>query len=192
VAGLTFVHKLTGLSLDGVDYMPEGVDEGMLKIAIESATNAVKSPTEVTKSAYTDAPVFDESKYTKLELSWTALGYWSSGDGIYHHKIVTGAGNSKQFYASKMFTKADLPVGSVIEVANGWQYRPEAWITDTRHSSRPDNVTTTYVKVTEEWWGNYTLRAFNVSNGSALNSNANNPQFETAKSKFTIYIPKKD
>ena len=62
VAGLTFVHKLTGLSLENVDYMPAGVDENLRKIAIESATNAVNSPTEVTKSVYTDAPVVDESK----------------------------------------------------------------------------------------------------------------------------------
>lgn len=52
VAGLTFVHKLTGLSIADIDYAPSGVDENKRKVAIESATNAVLSPTGVTQSAY--------------------------------------------------------------------------------------------------------------------------------------------
>ena len=132
------------------------------------------------------------------DYGWTTTGgFWNSTESQRYNVCITlekypTDANAPKFVATKRFTKEELPVGSVIKIESGWKYRPEAWITDTRHSSRPDNVTTTYVKVTEEWWGNYTLRAFNVSNGSALNSNANNPQFETAKSKFTIYIPKKD
>lgn len=187
VAGMTFVHKLTGLPVDGVDYMPESVDEEMRRIAVESATNAVKFPTEVTASVYTDAPVFDESQYTRLELSWTPLGYWNSADGTYHHKIVTKAGNSKQYYASRMFTKAELPVGSVIEVADGWQYRPEAWKSEGAQTSRPNITATSRVTVTESWWGDYTHRAFNLSKiGTPSLENAAD-EIETA---LVIWIPK--
>lgn len=82
---------------------------------------------------------------------------------MYHHKIITGADNSKLFYASKIFTKAELPVGSVIELANGWQYRPEAWKNDGVQTSRPGNTSVSRMVVTESWWGDYTHRAFNLS-----------------------------
>ena len=188
VAGLTFVHKLTGLPIAEVDFLPDGVDEEMGKIAIEAATNAVKSPTKVTKSAYTDAPVFDESNYTKLELDWTALGYWNSEDGSNHHKIITGANNSKQFYASRMFTPEEIPVGSVIEVAEGWQYRPEAWRSTGVQSSRPGTTTVSRITVTASWWGDYTHRAFNLSK-------VGNPSLVGAEGEIAgalvIWIPKK-
>lgn len=188
VAGLTFVHKLTGLSIENVTYMPNGVDEDMRKIAIESATNAVKAPKEVTNSAYTDAPTFDESQYTKLEISWTAYGFWKSDDSENHHKVNTTASNSKQFYASEMFTKEDLPVGSVIELASGWQYRPEAWKSEGAQTSRPDTTSTSRVVVTETWWGSYTHRAFNLSK-------TGNPTLEDAAGEIdtalVIWIPQK-
>lgn len=187
VAGLTFVHKLTGLSVEGVDFMPAGVDENMRKIAIESATNAVKMPTDVTGSAYTKEPGFDSSLYTKLEMGWTALGYWNSGDGTNHHKIITGAGNSNQFYASKTFTKEELPVGSVIEVAAGWQYRPEGWRGEGVQSGRPETTSVKRITVTESWWGSYTTRAFNLSK-------IGNPSLAGAEGEieaaFTVWIPK--
>lgn len=188
VAGLTFVHKLTGLSVEGVDYMPAGVDDNMRKIAIESATNAVKTPTGITNSQYTEEPGFDESLYIKLEMGWTALGYWNSGDGTNHHSIITGAGNSNQFYASKTFTIEELPVGSVIEVAQGWQYRPEGWRGEGVQSGRPETTSVKRITVTEDWWGDYTTRAFNLSK-------TGNPSLVGAESEieaaFTVWIPKK-
>lgn len=187
VAGLTFVHKLTGLSVEGVEFMPAGVDKDMQKIAIEAATNAVKTPTEVTKSVYTKVPAFDESLYTKLELGWAALGYWNSNDSANHHKIILGAGNSKQFYASRMLTREELPVGSVIEVAAGWQYRPEGWKSEGVQSSRPGTTSVSRVVVTDAWWGEYTHRAFNLSK-------VGTPSLEGAEGEiaaaFTVWIPK--
>ena len=187
VAGLTFVHKLTGLSIAEVGYMPAGVDETMRRIAIESATHAVQTPTAVTPSAYTTAPDFDESQYTKLEISWTALGYWNSDDATNHHRIITGASNSKQFCASQMLTREDLPVGSVIILADGWQYRPEGWKDDGRQTSRPGTTTVTRVEVTDAWWGEYTHRAFNLSK-------VGTPSLENAANEIagaiTIWIPK--
>ena len=187
IAGLTLVHELTGMSVENVTYAPNGVDATLQKIAIESAMHAVQTPGSVTASGYTEEPAFDESKYTKLELDWTALGYWNSSDKSNHHKIITGAGNSKQFYASRTFTKDELPVGSVIEVAEGWQYRPEGWKSDGVQSGRPGTTSIERVTVTEEWWGDYTTRAFNLSKtGSPSLENAAD-EIATA---FTVWIPK--
>ena len=81
-----------------------------------------------------------------------------------------------------------LPVGSVIVLAKGWRYRPEAWKTEGAQSSRPDNVTTSRIEITESWWGDYTHRAFNISktDGSSLESLT----VEDIENAFIIYIPK--
>ena len=101
--------------------------------------------------------------------------------------INTTAGNSKQFYASAQYTPEDIPVGSIIEVSIGWQYRPEAWKSEGKQSSRPDNVTVQQVIVTEEWWGSYTHRAFNLSKTGT-------PSLENAADEIpgalVIWIPK--
>lgn len=186
VAGVTFVHKLTGLPVSALQYMPQGVEEDLRKIAVEAATNAVATPKEVTPSTYQKAPVIDMSGYTKLELSWTPLGYWNSTDGTKHHTVITTADNSKLFYASATFTRDELPVGSVIELKSGWQYRPEGWKSSGAQTSRPENVTTSKVVITEAWWGDYTHRAFNLSKvGTTSLENAAN-EIETA---LIVWIP---
>lgn len=187
IAGLTFVHGLTGMSVENVTYAPDGVDDTLQKIAIESAMHAVQTPGSVTASGYTVEPAFDESKYTKLELDWTALGYWNSTDASNHHKIITGASNSKQFYASRTFTKDELPVGSVIEVAEGWQYRPEGWKSGGVQSGRPGTTSVRRVTVTKAWWGDYTARAFNLSKVGTPSLESAAGEIATA---FTVWIPK--
>lgn len=188
VAGLTFLHKLTGLSIDSVSFAPSGVDENMQKIAIESAVNAVAQPSAVTNSAYTTEPALDESKYTRLELGWVALGYWNSSSAANHHKIIKTASNSKQFYATGMFTRDELPVGSVIILADGWKYRPEGWKSEGVQTSRPALTSIRKVTVTEDWWSDYTYRAFNLAKeGNPSLANAAG-EIEAA---FTILVPKK-
>ena len=189
IAGLTFFSQLTGISAENVTFAPDGVDDSLQKVAIEAASNAVKAPAEVTKSQYTSEPEFDESKYTKLEISWTAFGYWYSTSSANHHNIVTTASNSNKFYATQMFTKDQLPVGSVIILADGWQYRPEAWKSTGVQASRPAITSTSKIIVTEEWWADYTHRAFNLSkNGSPVLTGVSQSEIDAA---FVIWIPKK-
>ena len=101
----------------------------------------------------------------------------------------TKAGKSAsmpQFTASKKFTKAELPTGTVIVVDEGYKYRPEGWVSETSKTSpRPGNVTTAAVKVTEAWWGNYTIRAFNLS---AVTTRA---MADEDVVHLRIYVPKK-
>ncbi len=190
IAGLTFFHALTGKPIDDVVFAPDTLDEDLKEIAIESAINAVKNPREITESVYTkapDLPELDESKYTKLVIDWTPLGYWNSTDANRPHQVITNASNSKQFYASPLFTQEDIPVGSIIVLSEGWQYRPEAWKTNGTQSGRPVNVTTLRVVVTEKWWGSYKERAFNLSKqGLPDLTNLG----EEALGALTIYVPK--
>ena len=50
IAALTFIASITGLPIDNVSWAPKGVDEYALKVAIESANNAIKAPFEITPS----------------------------------------------------------------------------------------------------------------------------------------------
>ena len=50
IVGLTFVHKLTGLSIDKVGFAPAGVNDRQKKMAIEAAINAVKTPFDITEA----------------------------------------------------------------------------------------------------------------------------------------------
>ena len=50
IAGLTFMYKLTGLSIDNVEFAPAGVNDRQKKMAIEAAINAVKTPFDITEA----------------------------------------------------------------------------------------------------------------------------------------------
>lgn len=187
IAGMTFVRKLTGLSVDNVSFMPAGVDESYQKIAAESANNAVESPYAVTSSAYREEPAFDASEYNVLELGLTPFAYWNSTDGGSFDKLVTNAGNSPCFFATKRLTRMDIPAGSVIEIASGWQYRPEGWKDDGVQATRPDNVSVRRIEVTEEWWGEYIYRAFNISKSGTPSLRG---EETAAGAALKIYVPK--
>ncbi len=165
IAALTFVRTITGIDISDITYAPGGLTPTNIGIAKESAINAIASPYAITKSAYAPA---DESSIvgkTQKPLTFTQGYYYSSSADANYYEIIGSSGISGNYFATAKFTKADLPVGSVIYIASGWQYRPEGWVNGGRNpeAARPGNVTTEYVIVTEEWWGNYTERAFNVS-----------------------------
>ena len=153
-------------------YVPKGTSVPDIKVEFP------KAPT---------ADDFDPADYTLLEFEYTMGGYWNSGDTNNHHKIITNADNSGYFIATEMFTKETLPVGAVIVIDEGWQYRPEAWKDENRQTSRPGNVTTNIVFVTEAWWGSYTHRAFNIAVEGNNVGIRDNPD---AITHFRIYIPK--
>ncbi len=52
IAGLTLVHKLTGLPIDNITYKA-GLSNNRVAAAIEAVTNAVKKPYEITNSTIT-------------------------------------------------------------------------------------------------------------------------------------------
>ena len=78
----------------------------------------------------------------------------------------------------------------MIWVDSGWQYRPEGWIDETTKNSsstRPGNISTTYVAIDEAWWGNWTIRGFNISQKG--DSDITDLTNEEIYSHFKIYIP---
>ena len=186
IAGLTFFYQLTGISIENIEYIPDGVDPDLQKVAIESAISAVNMPFAISASQYTEEPTFDESLYDLLDLDVTLLGYWNSATGSTVIDTVTS--NHVNFAASRRFTPDDIPVGSVIVLADGWKYRPDAWKSAGPQSSRPDNVTAKKVVVTESWWGEYIERAFNIS--KADGSSLEGVTADEINQAFKIYVPK--
>lgn len=128
-------------------------------------------------------------------LDWEPVGgaYWNSTDIEYPTELISAqnrpdVANLNYFVSSgRMFTKEEIPKGSIIEIEEGYQYRPEAWEDLGQQSTRPDNVSVTRTVVDEQWWGNYQYKAFNVSSveyGTKIND-----KVDEVKYNLRIYIP---
>ncbi len=196
LTGLTWFATFGG-DFEAIDWVPSKAmcyDLPAIKEAVKNALNskyAVTQSTHTVKPEISDADILDLhgkniNLYSLLELDETVCAYWNSTDAANHSVKVTTASNSPNFIATATFTKSQLPVGSVIIVDSGYQYRPEGWYTfGTQNTTyRPANVSTNSVVVDSNWWGSFTTRAFNVSkiSGAAVSSND--------LGKLRIYVPK--
>lgn len=238
IASISFVKALTGVSIDGITYTPDGVDANKLAVAIEAVNNAYANPFEVTNSTYTTKPddqggsqgggnegsgnegggneggeneggtsggestvtppaVPEGYIWLTAEQMGLVEGAYYQSDANSNHYGLNYATNDfgNGFITTKKFTKEELPIGTKIVIADGWQYRPEGWINGAKNSSgtRPENTSKNVVVIDKEWWGDWTERAFNVSKvGNTTNSP--NPITDQEKADFTnavffIYVP---
>ncbi|MBO5023391.1 MAG: DUF4886 domain-containing protein [Clostridia bacterium] len=163
-------------------------DMGVLKIYVPKSP--VEEKPEEKPALPTREDLADTSKYTKLALDFKVQAYYNSNDNNYRSTMITGANsaasNIPNFAATQIFTKEELPVGAVIVVDEGYQYRPEGWIgLNTKTANRPGNVSTEIVVIDDAWWGSFTHRAFNLSKVQTATMKAS----DTAH--FAIYIPVK-
>lgn len=156
-------------------------------VSEETTVPELPTPVVIDDTAAFTSLGLNMADYVELDWLLEVQAYYNSKNqiGIYNAQTST-ASNVPNFIASKLLTKEDLPVGSVIIVDSGYQYRPEGWITETtKNSSRPGNVTTAAIQITEAWWGNYTIRAFNLS---AVTTRA---MTNDDVVHLRIYVPKK-
>lgn len=124
---------------------------------------------------------------TNTELGLAVGGYWNSTDANnYKYIIKTGNDASKHAYTS-MLTKNSIPVGSIITIADDWQYRPEGWVNNAKNSTRAGYVTENTVFVSDAWWGNYTTRAFNITKHPS--NFIDNMTADDISEIFQIYVP---
>lgn len=171
--GLTWILKIAGWSIDDVTFTPSSaeVPASYLPMIKEAVKNAVADPWEVTRSTYLSGPFYndydmDYDMMVELDIKTgaTPFGYWQSDHSGRFNRVVTEANNSNQFVATRQFTKLEIPVGSVIELDEGYQYRPDAWVDPgERNPNRPGTVSSSRVVVDGSWWGDFTVRGFNVA-----------------------------
>ncbi|MBQ2445978.1 MAG: DUF4886 domain-containing protein [Oscillospiraceae bacterium] len=115
--------------------------------------------------------------------------YWHPQKAGAFNVPITTASNSPNFFCTPRFTKSQLPVGSVIIVKSGYQYRPDGWVTDALQTGTREAVTTQYSTIVDSsWWGSYTIRGFNISltAGGAITDKTQDDIYKN----FKIYVPK--
>ena len=141
---------------------PNGKPEEPKLPTVVTDTSKTEALTDADKAVLT-AQGLDPAKYAVLKMTPVVCAFYNSTSGA---TLNTTASNSPQFWATKeKFSTSLIPVGSVITIASGYQYRPEGFQTETGKNTgtRPGNVSTAVVKVDANWWKGFNFRAFNVS-----------------------------
>ena len=208
-AALTWFRALTGADLSAVTYVPDEyrylLGTRATLAAKEAAENACRYPFEPKASTYVNDMDAETKKadleklglnpddYIMIELDIVPYAYYNSTGGMLLTSKAGGstASNISNFAASRLLSKKEIPTGSVIVLESGWKYRPEGWrYAGAKNSDkiRPENTSEEVVKVTDEWWGRFVFRAFNLSktDGTALTAE----EAKIAANALRIYVPK--
>ena len=205
---LTWFSFFTGIDARYIDWVPEEYPKiAEDKAAISNAVNmAIKTPYEITKSPYTAKPVktvemtdadranivalgYNPDDYLVLDLEMTLHAFYLSYNTP---ELITTQNSSNKTLpyhaASNIFTRDQIPVGSIISIAPGYQYRDDAWIDlkmDTPKNIRPD-LTSESIIVDDAWWSIFQYRGF------IINSETDKTTLTEADlDKIRVYIPKK-
>lgn len=208
-AALTWFRALTGADLSTVTYVPDEyrylLGARATLAAKEAAENACRYPFEPKASTYVNDMDAETKKadleklglnpddYIMTELDIVPYAYYNSTGGMLLTSKAGGstASNISNFAASRLLSKKEIPTGSVIVLESGWKYRPEGWrYAGAKNSDkiRPENTSEEVVRVTDEWWGRFVFRAFNLSktDGTALTAE----EAKIAANALRIYVPK--
>ena len=203
-AALTWAKLLTGESIDAVDYIPKDYPNVAkhLPAIREAVNNAVAEPFKITESAiktHESMTMTQADKdfltnlgknpedYHLIDLDLMLNSYYNSTSNANRNSKAAGSKGEilNYYYSTDMYGRNDLPIGTVIRIDAGYQYRPEAWTaTNVKTDPRPDNVTTNAVIVDAAWWGEYNYRAFNVAYVGAATA-VKEEDFKA----FQIYVP---
>lgn len=140
--------------------------------------------------AYLEDLGLDPDNFEKLDLDYTQFAYYLSTDAsagtVYSAESRTD-NNLINFLATRLISKEEMPVGSVIRVDSGYQFRPERFVTpEVAADKRGDNTFVGCI-VDEAWWGNYQHVGFNISIKGASTTFVATPETGT---HFVIYVPK--
>ena len=128
--------------------------------------------------------------YEKLDLDYTLFAYYFSTNKTTSNLMSAEncvENNLINFIATRIISKNEMPIGSVIRLDDGYQFRPERFVKlGTAPTARGDNTFLGCI-VDEAWWSNYQYVGFNVA--------IKNPTADTVASMetgthFVIYVPK--
>ena len=151
----------------------------LLQIYVPQTTKVAKNEVEETSNISVEGMQVYEWTTDNLKKG----KYWNC-----KNPTTNGMGSDNTFYGTTLFTKETLPVGSVIEINDGWLYRAEYWYkSESGTSTRGPMVGTYRIVVTEEFWDGISDRGFNISTISK--DTLTTDDRDSVASAFKIYIP---
>ena len=194
-AALTWYAYLTGNDVKEMNWVPASYSgiAGDFAVIREAVENAIAKPYEITKSKYM---VYGDSErfasaglniddYELVELDMSVGTFYDSTRSHVQYDVTTNSSLAPKYTSTQKFTKEDLPVGTVIIVDTGYYYRPDAWKnSSTLTTSRPGTVSSAFTVVSDSWWGDFTLRGFNLSRSDGAKMT------ESDSTHIRIYVPK--
>ena len=138
-------------------------------------------------------------EYVKLTPEQIGLNkncfWWSTQKTPFYD--YPGSNREENYYCTRIFTKEELPVGSYILVADGWQVRPELWNAEMSvNTTRPYGSNLTgKIEITKAMWNKggenvFQNIAFNISSTESTNTNLFDYTDEAILGIFEIYVPK--
>ena len=192
-----------------LDAMKEAVNNAVAQPFEVTESTFGKDPDKVDYTTATMEEIlshsgYNVSDYSKLEIGFTKFAYYNSSNELmkstlhtaYNQDIHGHPNTVIKYVGTEILERYDIPVGSVIIIKADCKYRPEGWVdldvpngTGSGYSgiSRPANVTTNVVEVTEEWWGSFNYRAFNLSYTTEVVLNETTA--DKLISSFAIFVP---
>lgn len=205
---LTWFSFFTGIDARYIDWVPEEYPKiAEDKAAISNAVNmAIKTPFEITASPYTKKPVktvemtdadkaiisslgYNPDDYLALDLEMTLHALYTSTKTSDLLSAANSSNKTLPYYAaSNIFSRDQIPSGSIISIADGYQYRADAWVG--LNLKTPSNVqpglSSQSIVVDDAWWGIFQYRAFVINAATAQTTLT-----EDDLDKIHVYIPKK-
>ena len=116
----------------------------------------------------------DINEYRRVHLD-PITGFYKC-DSYYYLMNSYVDSTAQRFVCTRPFynNNEDLPLGSVIILDSGYQYRSDCWGSEGTHS-RPNNVSTSWTTINANFWKGLRNRTFNVSrtdNSTLVGQNA--------------------
>ena len=209
VTALMWLKQISGCPLEGIDCQPAGYNltERQAAAIKEAVEQAYADPYRVSPSS--DPPAewsshvpdpslrqvlaaagADPDAYVELPYRILTYAYYNStgGSGLTAKVKGSTASNINQFATTQFFSKEDIPVGSILVLKSGYQYRPEGWTRlSAKTVNRPGNVQTQVIPVTESWWNGWAYRAFNLA--EADNPALTDERMDALHSVLSIFVP---
>ena len=137
---------------------------------------------------YLEGLGLNPDNYEKINLDYTLFAYYFSTNktnSIPMSAETCTENNLICFLATRLISKEELPVGSVIRLNKGYQFRPERYEKlGVSPKYRGDNSFVGCI-VDDAWWETYQYVGFNVSVQGAQDL----VSMETGEN-FVIYVPK--
>lgn len=196
IAGLTWFKTIFDYPVKDVFWIPSttSVPEDYFNIIKEAIDNACVNPYKLTLSKYESNLTSDYKAYLdKYDiLEWEPLEFSFYESTKKSEPYTPGNSTSsllKYYICTPVFTREDIPEGSIIIVENYYQYRPEGWVELSKAAAaRGEETSTKLVKVTSDWWGNDNYKAFNICRLGR--SEVLTGKVDEAMASFHILIPK--